>query len=93
MKVCLHVKYWEGREIFLLYAFCTKKPQVYGKPECHGRPTFFHITAEDCFVLREQSPARWEGWGREGGDIHTLFLCTYLERLKKQLHNFGTRSW
>lgn len=38
-----------------------------------------------------QSSASWEGL-TQGERRYTLFLCTYLERLKNQLRNFGTRS-
>lgn len=72
--------------ILLLYPYCRNKPKVYGKPECHGSPPSF---AAPCFVSTEFCSS--EGL-TQGERRYTLFLCTYLERLKNQLHNFGTRS-
>lgn len=63
---------------------CRNKPKVYGKPrQSHF---FSHHSA-----LLAQSSTSWEGL-TQGERRYTLFLCTYLERLKNQLHNFSTRS-
>lgn len=95
MKVRQHVKCWEHGSIFLLHP--QDKTEVYEKPESRGGPTCFHTallhSGRRMFrAWLAQGPAKWGGWGREGGDIHTLFLSTYLERPKNQLHNLLIRD-
>lgn len=95
MKVHQHVKCWEHGGILLLHP--RDRTEVYEKPEGRASPTCFHTTIaafrqKDVLCLVSTGSCQLGVWGRERGDIHTLFLSTYLERPKNQLHNSGTRS-